>query len=65
VVGHVIAVYLAHGIALRLLGDGKRAVRSQYPMLALMVLYTVLSLWILNQPIIEETKVASVVVNIT
>jgi hypothetical protein len=65
VVGHVIAVYLAHGIALRLLGDEKRAVRSQYPMLALMVLYTVLSLWILNQPVIEVTRMASVIVNIT
>jgi hypothetical protein len=64
VIGHVIAVYLAHGIALRLLQDQRRAVRSQYPMLALMVLYTVLSLWILNQPIIEAAKIASVVVNI-
>jgi hypothetical protein len=60
VVGHVIAVYLAHGIALQLLPDQKRAVRSQYPMLVLMVLYTVFSLWILNQPVISETKVASV-----
>ena len=64
VVGHVIAVYLAHGIALRLLQNQKQAVRSQYPMLALMVLYTVFSLWILNQPIVEETKVASVFANI-
>jgi hypothetical protein len=65
VVGHVIAVYLAHGIALRLLQDQKRAVRSQYPMLALMVLYTVFSLWILNQPVIAETKVASVFANLS
>ncbi|MFL6058250.1 MAG: hypothetical protein ACJ732_04975 [Rubrobacteraceae bacterium] len=64
VIGHVIAVYLAHGIALRLLQDRRQAVRSQCPMLALMVLYTVLSLWILNQPIVEATKIASVVVNI-
>jgi hypothetical protein len=54
VTGHVIAVYLAHGIALRLLQDQKRAVRSQYPMLALMVLYTVLSLWIIHQPISHQ-----------
>jgi hypothetical protein len=64
VVGHVIAVYLAHGIALRLLWDKQRVVRSQYPLVALMVLYTVFSLWILNQPIVEETKVASVFANI-
>lgn len=54
--GHVIAVYLAHAIALRLLGDRKRALRSQYPMLALMILYTVSSLWILSQPVVEENK---------
>jgi hypothetical protein len=60
VVGHVIAVYLAHGISLRLVYDRKRAVRSQYPMLALMVLYTVFSLWILNQPVVEEPKIATV-----
>jgi len=64
VVGHVIAVYLAHGISLRLLHDRKHAVRSQYPMVALMVLYTVFSLWILNQPVVEATKIASAVVNL-
>lgn len=53
VTGHVIAVYLAHAIALRSVWDPKRALRSQYPMLALMVLYTVLSLWIISQPIVE------------
>jgi hypothetical protein len=53
VVGHVIAVYLAHLISLRLLGDPRRALLSQIPMLVLMVLYTVSSLWILAQPIVE------------
>jgi hypothetical protein len=53
VAGHVIAVYLAHSISLRLLHDPGRALRSQLPMLALMVLYTMTSLWILAQPIVE------------
>jgi polyferredoxin len=53
VAGHVLAVYLAHAIALRLFEDPGRALRSQYPILVLMVLYTVLSLWILSQPIVE------------
>ena len=53
VAGHVIAVYVAHLISLRLLGDPKRALLSQIPMLGLMVLYTVSSLWILAQPIVE------------
>jgi hypothetical protein len=53
VVGHVIAVYLAHAISLRLLRDPGRAFRSQLPMLVLMVLYTITSLWILAQPIVK------------
>ena len=52
--GHVIAVYLAHVVALRLLRQPRLATRSQYPMVALMILYTVLSLWILSQPIVEQ-----------
>ncbi len=53
VAGHVVAVYLAHRISLRLLRDPRRALWSQIPMLVLMVLYTVSSLWILAQPIVE------------
>jgi len=34
-------------------GDRRLAQRSQYPMLALMVGYTVLSLWIIAQPIVN------------
>lgn len=51
--GHVVAVYLAHVISLRIFGDGRKALRAQYPMLALMILYTVSSLWIISQPIVE------------
>jgi len=53
VTGHMIAVYLAHVIALRTLREHQPALRSQYPMLALMVGYTMVSLWILAQPIVE------------
>ena len=53
VAGHVIAVYLAHVASLRLVRDPRLAMRSQYPMLALMIIYTVFSLWILSQPIAE------------
>lgn len=51
--GHVVAVYLAHATALRWMPDAGRALRSQYPMVVLMVLYTVLGLWILSQPVVE------------
>lgn len=53
VLGHIVAVYLAHVIALRTLREHELALRSQYPMLALMVGYTMVSLWILAQPIVE------------
>ena len=49
IAGHVIAIYLAHVAALRLLGNPKLAMRSQYPVLGLMVLYTMFSLWLLSQ----------------
>ena len=51
VVGHVIAVYLAHLASMRIFQDRSMAMNSQYPMLTLMVMYTVVSLWILAQPI--------------
>jgi hypothetical protein len=56
VAGHVVAVYLAHLVALRLFEDPGRALRSQLPMLALMILYTVFSLWIISQPIVVEDQ---------
>jgi hypothetical protein len=52
VAGHIIAVWLAHMTALQACGDGRRALVSQIPMLALMIGYTMLSLWILAQPIV-------------
>ena len=55
VVGHVAAVYLAHVTALRAIPERRYALRSQYPMLVLMVAYTMVSLWILAQPIVEPS----------
>lgn len=54
VLGHVISVYVAHVIALRRVPDHKVALRGQYPMLVLMVIYTATSLWIIAQPIVEN-----------
>jgi hypothetical protein len=53
VLGHVMAVYVAHAVALREYADRRAALRSQLPMLVLMVGYTVVSLWIIAQPIVE------------
>ena len=52
IAGHVAAVWLAHVCALRLYASRRAALRSQYPMLALMIAYTLLSLWIIAQPIV-------------
>jgi len=49
VVGHVAALALAHDRALALYRDARTAVRSQYWMLAVMVGFTSLALWLLAQ----------------
>ena len=46
--GHVAALILAHDRALALYDDAKLAVRSQYWMLAVMVGFTSLALWLLS-----------------
>lgn len=61
VAGHVIAVYLAHAFAIRVLRDGRAALRSQVPLLAVMVAYTVSSLWILSQDVVSESELRSLI----
>ncbi len=53
VLGHVIAVYAAHRLALMHLGDRRAAAISQLPLIVLMIAYTVFSLWLFAQPIVE------------
>ena len=53
VMGHVVAVWVGHVTVSSVFHDSRAAGRSQYPMLVLMVSYTMLSLWILAQPIVE------------
>jgi hypothetical protein len=53
VIGHIAAVYLAHAEAMKFYGEHARALRSQIPMLILMVGYTMVSLWIIAQPIVS------------
>jgi hypothetical protein len=56
VLGHVLAMYVAHRLALERFVERRLARRSQYPLAALMVAYTMLSLWILAQPIVEAGR---------
>ena len=48
--GHVLAVWVAHATAYDLFPGRLQAVRSQYPFIAVMVFYTMTSLWLLAQP---------------
>ena len=49
IAGHVGALALAHDRALVLWDDPRAAVRSQYPMLAVMIVFTSLALWLLSE----------------
>ncbi len=49
VAGHVAGLALAHDRAVELLRSPRLAAASQYPMLVLMVAYTVAGLWVLSQ----------------
>jgi hypothetical protein len=52
---HVIAVVLAHRHLQRRVADKTREVVSELPWLVVMVGYTMLSLWLLAQPLIKES----------
>ena len=51
VIGHVVSLYIAHVFAMRLYDNARLALRGQFPMVIFMIGYTMLSLWILAQPI--------------
>jgi hypothetical protein len=51
VLGHVVAVVAAHFVAVRRYGSVV-ARRGHLPLVALMIVYTVLSLWIVSQPVV-------------
>jgi hypothetical protein len=54
VVGHVIAVWLAHATAIQVFAPRRAVLRSQVPLTALMVVYTFVSLSILAEPIVSR-----------
>ena len=54
VAGHIAALILGHLLSMREFADRRAAIRSQWPMLVLMVGYTMLSLWIIAQPIVTS-----------
>ena len=48
--GHVFAIWVAHSLAFELFPGVVAAIRSQYPSVAVMVFYTMTSLWVITQP---------------
>lgn len=50
VAGHILAILIAHAIAIDLLKDGRKAILSQIPPAFFMILYTLFGLWLLASP---------------
>jgi len=48
--GHLGAVLVAHAVTFELVPGRLQAIRSQYPLTIVMILYTMTSLWIVSQP---------------
>jgi YHS domain-containing protein len=55
-VGHLYSLWIAQKTSLRLFGDRRAAFRSQLPMLAAMIGFSVFSLWLLKQPMEMRTS---------
>ena len=53
VAGHVISIWLAHRLALREFGTRGKAVAASVPLTVLMVIYTVVSLLIIADPLVQ------------
>lgn len=50
VIGHVLAILLAHGLAVRRYGPGRQALLAHAPLAVFMVVYTLFGLWLLAAP---------------
>jgi hypothetical protein len=48
--GHLLAIWVAHTTAYELFPGRLQAIRSQYPFIVVMVFYTMTSLWLLSLP---------------
>ncbi|SFR57004.1 hypothetical protein SAMN04487947_2362 [Halogeometricum rufum] len=48
--GHLVAIWVAHSTAYRLFPSRLQAIRSQYPFVLVMMVYTAASLWLVSLP---------------
>jgi hypothetical protein len=51
--GHLLAVWVAHATAFDVFPSRLQAIRSQYALVAVMVVYTMVGLWIVSQPSLQ------------
>lgn len=49
-VGHLLAIWVAHSLAFDLFPGVLKPIRSQYPFVVVMILYTMVSMWVVAQP---------------
>lgn len=62
VIGHSVSIYLAHVVADRLLASRTRALRALVPMTILMVIYTIVSLQILAEPLVRYSPLQETII---
>lgn len=48
--GHVFALWVAHSLAFELFPGVLKPIRSQYPFVVVMIVYTIISMWVVAQP---------------
>jgi hypothetical protein len=53
VLGHLLAIWVAHSIAFDRFHGVRQPIRSQYPFTVVMVFYTMVSMWIISQPFVS------------
>lgn len=56
ILAHVVGVLYAHVLAVNIFKDPKLALKSQYPLVILMVGFTVMTLWLLSQPLVVSKE---------
>ena len=57
VLGHMLAVWVAHGLSFELFPGTFKPIRSQYPFIVVMVFYTMTSMWVISQPYVAPPGV--------
>lgn len=55
ILAHIFGVWYAHVLATNIFKDPKQALKSQYPMMILMVGFTIMTLWLLSAPLVVVT----------